>query len=834
LSTLKQQTTNSSTQKKKTPASLNRLVMADYSNPNRERRDMFGESVESNVPGMEELSAQLRSNAAIAKEFSGRKLNTIAESKRESLSVGAIDDYVSDDESVIVKSIGNDHIEAERVPGGDAQKPSAVDLGFAFAKKQIMEGTQSSFEQLFQTWGSYIDDRNGNHLESLGMLQQLDLCGPDRLPISQTLEDDRELYEPIVLRHTHSTPLRHTPSILNEDDEDEPQPVGLEILERSRSTPLSTSANSAFGTKLRTVPYLDSPDNRSAFTLPPYRLRSTKSMQLATSDTTFNPIQETMELDTELVSIEVMDMPSNDHDEGSGVRDSSSWKEKSVSLVSRFISDLRSFGRKLRNRGGRENPARPASSSDESSRKIGDVADEDTTSAGSPPTNGNGRLGSVKNTDVADAGAETSEKETMPTFSNRTNEKSHERQLAANVPVTDPSLVYHQLDDDHQETEVGRVRIQVSRRSKESLRRDDMARNNTVSSPMPSQSSPDSIPQATDDSPGRSRSSGTTYTSGQTTQRTVTSNSQMSQLSSISETDREVMEANKGGSSGEVASSSSDQLLHSIPLSSVRDARYAGYTSLEDSPHLLRDGANVPAERFFTFVDSDARGSSRLNNSSSTRKSTSRSPTTVSSSSINTSSTTSTFGDEPPIFVSYLDRKTVSDLTTSRLETSSPRAREGSSEQRESSPSEILLYSDIMGEESSALKTVISKKPRPMRPSRGAHHGKQRIRSLPPRGPIKGGARGTPPPSSSISPVGLYSSSGNDHFRRILDDEVDQGEQELVRMTSYYMALPRSSPNVLRSHTYDEHSIEILKTDSKEESNLLNASPESGTGEESI
>jgi hypothetical protein len=798
---------------------------------------------------MEELSAQLRSNAAIAKEFSGWKLNTIAESKRESLSVGAIDDYVSDDESVIVKSIGDDHVEAERGPGGDAQKPSALDLGVAFAKKQIIEGTQSSFEQIL-TWGSYINDRNDIHLESLGMLQQLDLCGPDRLPISQTLEDDRELYEPIVLRHTHSTPLRHTPSILNEDDEDEPQPVGLEILERSRSTPLLTSANSAFGTKLRTVPYLDSPDNRSAFTLPPYRLRSTKSMQLATSDTTFNPIQDTTELDTELVSIEVMDMPSNDHesndhDEGSGVSASSSLKEKTVSLVSRFISDLRSFGRKRRNRGGRENPARPASSSDESSRRIGDVPDEDSASAGSPPSDGNGRLGSVKNTDIADAGAETSEKATMPKFSNRyesdhndndTNEKNHERQLAADIPTTDPSLVYHQLDDDHQETEVGRVRIQVSRRSNESLRRDDMARNNTAFTPMPSQSLPDSIPQANDDSPGRSRSSGTTYISGQTTQRTVTTHSsgQMSQLSSISETDREVMEANKGGTSGEVASASSDQLLPSIPLSSVRDARYAGYTSLEDSPHLLRDGANVPAERFFTFVDSDARGSSRLNNSSSTRKSTSRSPPTVSSSSINTSSTTSTSGDEPPIFVSYLDRKTVSDLTTSRLETSSPRAGKGSSERRESSPSEILLYSDIMGEESSALKTIISKKPRPMRPSRGANHGKQGVRSLPPRGPMKGGARGTPSPSSSISPVGLYSSAGNDHFRRILDDGVDQGEQELVRMTSYYMALPRSSPNVLRSHTYDEHSIEILKTDSKEESNLLNASPESGTGEESI
>lgn len=764
--------------------------MADSSNPNHERR-----VTDLNALGREELPAQMRPNGTIANECSWQKLGTITEGIGERHSMGAIDDYISDDESVIVNSTENDYIsddesvivkstesslkEGDRLSDGSCRNSRTADLGFALAKKQIMEGTDSSFAQLFQTWGTYLSDHNSDQVATLSMLQELDFCGPRRLPMSQTTEAERELLEPIVLKHTHSTPLRHTPSILNEEGEDESQPVGLEILERSRSTPLSTSANSAFGTKLRTVPYLDSPDSRSAFSLPPYRLRSTKSMQLATSDITFNPIPDAMELDSELISIEVMAMPSTgQEDQGPIVGDSATWKEKSFSLVSKFVSDLRSLGKKRRNRGGRENPARPPSSSDESSRKVGDVVYEDTTLSDSPHTNGSGAVGSCTRTAIADSGARQGQEKSMPhnPKHNNSNFTSQEGHHEAQAPTAEPSVMYHELDDDHQKTEVGRVRIQVSSRSKESLRRDDIARNATVPSPVPSQDSLNSSLQPTDNSPGRSRSSGTTQTSGQATQRTVTTNSsgQMSHLSSISETDREVMEANKGGTSEETSSSSPDQVLPCIALSSARAARY-GYASFEGSPHILRDGANVPADRFFTFADSEARGTSRMDNSSSARKAPSRSPTTLSSSSTNTQSSTSTFGEEPPIFVSYLDRKTVSDLTTSRLETSSPRAGEGGIEQRESSPSEILLYSDMNDEESSALKTVISKKPRAMRPSREVSYSRQRVRSRPPRSPMKGGTRGTPSPNSSISPVGLYGAPGNDHFRRILDEAVDQG-----------------------------------------------------------
>jgi hypothetical protein len=60
----------------------------------------------------------------------------------------------------------------------------------------------------------------------------------------------------------------------------------------------------------------------------------------------------------------------------------------------------------------------------------------------------------------------------------------------------------------------------------------------------------------------------------------------------------------------------------------------------------------------------------------------------------------------------------------------------------------------------------------------------------------------------------VLSSSGNVNYTHIPGEGVDQGAQEVVRITS--MALPRGSSPV--SRTYDEYSIEILKTDSKEES----------------
>ena len=137
-------------------------------------------------------------------------------------------------------------------------------------------GKRSSFAQLVRKWETYMTDRTGGQFQPMQVFQQLNLCGQEdglaRLTYGSNPQNYSELQEPSVFRHTHSTPSQHTPSILDDEDEDEPPPYGLEILNRSRSTPLSTSANSAFGTILKTAPYRHDARDRSAFTLPLHRL----------------------------------------------------------------------------------------------------------------------------------------------------------------------------------------------------------------------------------------------------------------------------------------------------------------------------------------------------------------------------------------------------------------------------------------------------------------------------------------------------------------------------------------------------------------------------------
>jgi hypothetical protein len=705
---------------------------------------------------------------------------------REVKSMESLDDYLSDDKSANIETTGSgDDRPIQKSQENAMRTETDANIGDLPVVTKML---QPSLTQIVQRWGNFIDEQNEENFGSLDM----NLCGPAQLTASNVTSDiDKKLFEPIVLRHTHSTPVYRAPSILDEDDEDIPPPVGLETLKRSRSTPLSTSINSAFGTTLKTVPCMNCHDDeRSAFTLPPYRLRSPKSLNLeTTSDTTFNPIQDT-EMDAEYVSIEVMDLPSTS-------RSPVVKNKQGTSRIARFLSEMRSFGSwRRRSRGGRENPARPPSSSDES-RKKGNALDEYASSSDSLPI----KLSSELPVKLEDS--------------------SHGRKykMESNTVVEDSVL--HRQDrtklHDNQETGAGRVRIQVSTTVKEPPQR--IARSSAVTSPLQIGRNVNAQ-TSSHDSPGRSMGSSI----GHTTLRTSTtiSSGQMSHLSSISETDIEVMELNKRGARNEMSSlaSKGDQLLHSIPLSSVRDARYAGYTSLGESPS-LRDGANVPADRFFKFAESGRKGLSRQSPSL-------RSPTTVSSSSANTSSTSSTLPDElPPVFVSYLDRKTVSDLT-SRLETSSPRAGEEGNEVRESSPSDTMVSSGSF-RETFSQKAVISKKPRPMRPTRGFQDGK-RVRSLPPRSPMKGlRASNTPPLNSGVStsPEGMGSASPSDaHFQSVLDEGIEQGEQEVVRMTSYYKI-------VSRTHSHDDHSIEVLKTDSKDDLNSQSSSQGTGAGRES-
>ena len=810
-------------------------------------------------------------------------------------------------------------------------------------------GKPSSFAQLVRSWETYISDGPTDPFQPLQMFHQLNLCGTAgegfaRLPGPAGTHSSGEgtAFEPISFKHARSSPLRHTPSMLD-DEADLACPIGLRKTNRSRSTPLSTSANSAFGKIWRTMPYVATPEDRSGFLLPDFSSYTTPmGSQEGMRYSAFNPIPRKNESDeTELTSIEVMDVTVRDfqssrhaakevpdskqqYEEDKHRKDD---KQGAPSRAARFLSDVRVLRRRRRIRGGRENPAQP-SSSDDSGKKT-DVPDEGTISSKSSSSLTHDKsmasvdsikmcsaskdvvlsidfpkkIGKMSKEERISAASRASSYHPLDSDVDEEVEQFHRLNSSMDVdsPATIPSPAYEQILDDRPASRFGRqgVRIQVSQVTKRSvfLHETDSPSYSTAS-PSPPQMSRDgsSLTGTSHDSPGTMRSLGTTNTSGHTTQASSTTGSSgmMSQLSSISETDREVMEANttnihlRNHPISSTAKSNHD--MTDINSSSTGSTDDCGYLALSNSPDPLRDGANVPAERFFTFSESQVVGSSRpvgrLRSSISLKKCGSlgsHSPTTASSSSMTTNSSASSSGDEPPTFVSTFDRK----LTSLRegTEANSPRDGGADHEERES-PSEILGYNDVIFEEAMAPGSVNEGLSRPVMPSKGRNVSR-RIRSLPPRSPGKGRRTPTTPPPragrESVSPLFCLSPPRNivDHRLEanvsrpyvlrstptnsrvlsrqklvVISPEVlsstgavnythlpgvgDDGSHEVIRevpghdMSSYYyMSLQRSSPNgYLRSRTYDEHSIEILKTDSKEDSHAQFVSPEKRMDEE--
>lgn len=807
-------------------------------------------------------------------------------------------------------------------------------------------GKPSSFVQFVRSWENYMANDGqvdqfppmqmfqGDQFQALHkfqadqfqkpiqMFHQLNLCGAGeglaRLagPTAASVQSDGDL-DQVSFKHTRSSPLRHTPSLLD-NDESLPPPFDLPKMNRSRSTPLSTSANSAFGTILRTMPYLSGPDNRvSAFTHPTSRSSSYGStVDAGARYSVFNPIKYGNELDeVDPTSIEVEDLPppKDAEDEASNAKKEEITKPRGTTFrAARFLSDVRMLRRK-RARGGRENPARPPSSSDESGRKT-DAADEETVSSKSSC----GTKSSSNSSDSKDSGANNAmnarEKPTSTTGdktskvaeldSDVDEECEHIQTTSARVEgdnlASNPSSGYTQIVDERPASRTGQsgVRIQMSQMSSATNGPVVLGElpDSATNSPSPSQMAHDNsnLTGQLHDSPGTTRSTETNNTSGHTTHATSTTGSsgQTSQLSSISETDREVMEANKAGKllqkqQSLPAIAKSDEDLASTDSLPIGTINADGYVALADSPVPLREGANVPAERFFTFADpqisTNPRGMGRSRAFPFSKKGSSVSPNTVSSSSQTTNSSVSSSGDEPPTFVSYLDRKTASDLTSLReaAETSSPREGGKDLEERES-PSELLGYSDVIFEEAVAPGETESKQPQPLRPNKGKLLGGRRIRSLPPRSPAIGfKTPTTPPPRGGGSPAfcGLspprnivdhridpnvsrpyvlrstptssrlvtgnklavvspevLSSTGSVNYTHLAGIGDDFDAHEVVRQVSgqelpenhHYMALQRGSPTGggSKSHTYDEHSIEVMKSDSKEEATHALVSPE--------
>lgn len=727
------------------------------------------------------------------------------------------------------------------------------------------------FADLVRTWETYMGDDAVDQFQPLlnnfcGAGQTFGrFGGPMALKNRTDVETPTNLSEPVPLRHIHSTPLVHIPSILDED-EDELPPIGLEILSRSRSTPLTTSVNSAFGTILRpNLPYIGGPCDRSAFTMPQYRLKPIQSQESTVRTTIFNPIQYENDLDTmEQTAIEVMDLPSLKPQE---IREEASVEAKNSSRAARFLSDVRSIRRRRKTRDGRENPAQPVSVSEESRKQQEDISGDDETLSSKSSEHGAARKTSSNSADCDsscnnDAESNKNASSHLPSACEGLGWDDDTRVRNASA-VTSP--VHRPLENENQTNHSGRVRIHVSNTKGQSILPNVNDRvSYTSSSPEPSNLGNDALsltPQS-HGSPETFRSSGTTFTSGHTTQGTATtiSSGHVSNLSVISETDLEVMQANKAGN---LLRTQVDQAGRVAPAPSTRQPLLPGYIELSDRPAFLREGASVPAERFFTLVESpiDKRGHApRLRSSSSLRRSsTANSPNTVSSSSMTTSSSASS-QDEPPRFVSYLDRKLSSDLTSLREtdERSSPCEGDRIREETESSPSELLGYSDCTFEEAQAPPLGSKARPRPIWPAKGFQLGRK-VRSLPPRSPHKGSRTPTTPP-----PRGGGASPSYDTVsppRHIVDDRIDpnvtrpyvfrstppstrllsaqkvspeiltshgsmnyateQWGYEVVRMgTDFHLSSP-TQPRCASPQSYYEQSIEVQKADSKEESSNI-------------
>jgi len=747
----------------------------------------------------------------------------------------------------------------------------------------------TSFADLVHKWESYINDESADQFQPFQMFQRLSLCGTGRRSLARLTEhpvipvntSEIKLLEPIVLRHTHSTPIHHTPSIL--EDSEHAEQIELGSFHRSRSTPLSTSANSAFGTIAKAMPYVDRPDAASAFSQP-YRLRAGRFNDRVGRLVTFNPIKEVdleqslvgvdnnhVANEIEQVSIEVMDLPTPASESTRISKPLNRPRSNAASRAARFVSDVRNLRRRRRASGEREKLALEI----DGSRKEVD-ADAETLSSKSSSGCSDLLLAAQKPQHIPSLGRKKLEDRRGRGLGTQERTDAHlvrspgTEFIDSDSASTVPSPTYHRIEDDSlMNHHAGRVCIQISSDTREGLAPFNL------SSPLSCHIGHDSPSYTLQDSPGTSRSGTTNVSLGHTTHATSTTNSTgvMSYLSSISETDREVMEANK--STRYCPQQCANSPKTSGWKNSARVPRNM-YVELSDSPLSIREGASVPAERFF-FNDSQHNGKFGIGpskiSSLISKKGSFHSGSTISSSSLATGSSTSV-GEDPPTFVSYLDRKTASDLTSLRELTEASSPRDHDQEERESSPAPGDLFGQpgVIAEAArAATPDGASKIPRPVWPSKSLYFGR-RMRSLPPRSPHKGSK--TPParagnsspahcnlfpphqivensfdytvarphlPSNrscgyQISPEMLL--FAEDAGRAHIVGEGAAESYEVVRMTpspeKLYSSSRGTSPTSLRSRTCKECSIEISKSDSKEEMSSSFVTLGSGSGWEML
>jgi hypothetical protein len=874
---------------------------------------------------------------------------------------------------------------AEIHEGGNAGMGDAMLAGGL----NYVDKNSTSLAKLVKGWEAYIAEGARN----VQMLQNLHLCGAGEG--LARIAGPGDSFEPLGLRHTHSSPLQYSSAMMMGGGAPISLSSQVDQVRRSSSTPSTSafrqrSANSAFGVHLRTLPHLNGPDDRSAFTLPIHRSSYAAMSDPGISYSAFEPVSTitklaAMKLDeTEKTAIEVTNVGNSEEGKDQAEDNTMTEEEKArsatlgaASRAARFLADVRFSRRRRRVRGGRENPARPSSDPSppqettitlqvaivdgndhrsEAPRILSNV-DEPTSSVV-----GLDSCESKQEDDVADALASfpvisEDRVQTNNLLDTTASSSEHYHQLDSDIddeceeyqrieasiqadsPGTIPSPSYQQIIDDRpnstdgvQDSALPTVRIQVSGAitSPRFTMDEPNSHSALVSSPNPGQMASgegNSLTPLSQDSGRQSRSTHTTTTSGHTTLATSTSATISSgHLSAISETDREVMETNKAakirrrtlGSLSSMASSSSttkNDADASVTSSSTSSTNHGYVALLGSSSATLREGANVPADRFFKHSQSISPGGfvtnggvttttqSRMRTSSTSVKGGSaNSPTTISSSSFAHTSSSSSSGEDPPTFVSYLDRQGASDLTSLREDVvSTERTRGDAAEERES-PSEIVGYSEVIFEEADAEDEDEddSQQPRPiLRPIKERLTGRlQKFRYRPPRSPVKGSRPlATPPPGSSgdaVSPANQHLSPprnivenpidrnlsrpsvvrtalggagpvlispdagssqqsmlGSSHLSRNSNSGVDREELEMFgtqvgyvgdysdhegRMLEHMYTGLSGSPRdraIGRVHTFEEGSIEIWKTDSKDEATIVKpVSPEKDVGED--
>jgi len=816
----------------------------------------------------------------------------------------------------------------------NAQKPTA----------STGQGSQktSAFRQLVKSWESYIADSNKtDSFQPMQVLQSLGMCGTSHHDVPKLMlapsvefanqtEDYRKPFEPIILRHTHSTPLQYRPSLFQEYDNNSttekadnsndvlPPPSQLDSTRRSSSTPSRGSAFQSFSARSSYGTLFHSSSNvsgRSAFGFPLQRSSfSGVSTESNIRGSAFNPVNVTLSPHEEeppqgedCTSIEVMDL-GRPNPEGlakpasQGLDESEEKGEVEVQLdpavssgfddvkpkksakarAARFFSEVGVLRRKKKSvRGGLISVISCDQGAPSMSANLEEPKDDEKQSTlnhdlilNKSQESDSSRDGSApmyQQLDSDDVDDEFDRYQSIENTGHSSDDSS---------PRTIPSPAYQPMNDvDHLDSvedqtienkEIGRpaVRIHVScavSRVSPIDKRLKQLTINDVTTQCPTDQS--GSPRSSTESPGdTTRSSATLSTSGHTTQATSTTS-----VTNVSETDREVMEAIKEGKRRRRQEKAPEDDKHdsdgnrTIESSSSNSSGTNGYTTLNGSPGPLRDGASVVADRFFQNSQSPIAHGGYPSYTPVMSTITSSLPSTHAGAPVRARTQTMPYkgspmfgsnlhsiDEKPPTFVSYLERTAASDLTSLRGAPDAASCRVDR-EEREDSPAQIVGYPAAFIAEASAAadgqENTMSVLPKLVIPVKESFYNIiDKFRSLPPRTPTKGMRSMTPttPPPRIASPAfhQRYSPPRNASRPYVVRTNPTTQKHFLVSPGTHVRPItplvcipigsPSYSPNQNRplatlpeqsspfgfmfsAATYEEHNIEILKTDSRDE-----------------